>query len=95
MFTEEFLVERFGDYPLIRIDRDATARKGSLERLLARLHEAGPALFSDFIRRGRPNCGRLDRQKLEYLFGPQAGETGSAALIRVGAGACSRRPASG
>jgi len=42
---EEFLVERFGDYPLIRIDRDATARKGSLERSLARLHEAGPALL--------------------------------------------------
>ena len=46
---------------------------------------AGPALFSDFIRRGRPNCGRLDRQKLEYLFGPQAGETGSAALIPLSA----------
>jgi primosomal protein N' (replication factor Y) len=42
---EEFLAERLADYPLIRIDRDATARKGSLERLLARLHEAGPALL--------------------------------------------------
>lgn len=50
-------------------------------QLEAHAHEPGPALFSDFIQRGRPNCGRLDRQKLEYLFGPQAGETGSAALI--------------
>jgi uncharacterized protein YigA (DUF484 family) len=51
------------------------------EQLNAHAHEAGPALFSDFLARGRPNCGRLDREKLEYLFGPQAGETGSAALI--------------
>jgi uncharacterized protein YigA (DUF484 family) len=51
------------------------------DQIDAHSHEAGPALFSDFIRRGRPNCGRLDREKLEYLFGSQAGETGSAALI--------------
>jgi uncharacterized protein YigA (DUF484 family) len=51
------------------------------DQLNAHAHEPGPALFKDFIRRGRPNCGRLDQQKLEYLFGSQAGETGSAALI--------------
>jgi uncharacterized protein YigA (DUF484 family) len=55
------------------------------DQLEAHAHEAGPALFSDFIKRGRPNCGRLDRQKLEYLFGSQAGETGSAALIPLSA----------
>lgn len=55
------------------------------DQLEAHAHEAGPALFSDFIQRGRPNCGRLDKQKLEYLFGPQAGETGSAALIPLSA----------
>ena len=55
------------------------------DQLEAHAHEAGPALFSDFIKRGRPNCGRLDKQKLEYLFGPQAGETGSAALIPLSA----------
>lgn len=51
------------------------------DQLEAHAHEPGPALFRDFITRARPNCGQLDKDKLEYLFGPQAGETGSAALI--------------
>lgn len=51
------------------------------EQLEAHAHEPGPALFRDFLQRARPNCGALDKAKLEYLFGPQAGETGSAALI--------------
>jgi primosomal protein N' (replication factor Y) len=42
---EGFLSERFAAYPLIRVDRDATARKGSLEKLLARLHAADAALL--------------------------------------------------
>jgi primosomal protein N' (replication factor Y) len=42
---EGFLAERFAEYPLIRIDRDATARKGSLEELFARLHAADAALL--------------------------------------------------
>ena len=55
------------------------------DQLEAHSHEPGPALFSDFIRRGRPNCVQLDKEKLTYLFGPQAGETGSAALIPLSA----------
>jgi uncharacterized protein YigA (DUF484 family) len=51
------------------------------DQLEAHAHEPGPALFRDFLQRARPNCGRLDKAKLEYLFGSQAGETGSAALI--------------
>ncbi|MCB1784679.1 MAG: DUF484 family protein [Chromatiaceae bacterium] len=51
------------------------------DQIEAHAHEPGPALFSDFLKRARPNCGQLDKAKLEYLFGPQAGETGSAALI--------------
>ncbi len=42
---EDFLVQRFADYPLIRVDRDATARRGSLEKLLDRLHAADAALL--------------------------------------------------
>jgi primosomal protein N' (replication factor Y) len=42
---EDYLAQRFADYPLIRVDRDATARKGSLEQLLARLHAADAALL--------------------------------------------------
>lgn len=55
------------------------------DQLEAHSHEPGPALFRDFIKRGRPNCGQLDKEKLTYLFGPQAGETGSAALIPLSA----------
>ena len=51
------------------------------EQIEAHAHEPGPALFSDFLERARTNCGQLDKAQLEYLFGPQAGETGSAALI--------------
>lgn len=51
------------------------------DQLEAHAHEPGPALFRDFLQRARPSCGPLDKAKLEYLFGPQAGETGSAALI--------------
>ena len=51
------------------------------EQIEAHAHEPGPALISDFLARARPNCGQLDKAQLQYLFGPQAGETGSAALI--------------
>ena len=47
----------------------------------AHVGEAVPDLFSDFLERGRPTCGALEARQLEYLFGPLAGETGSAALI--------------
>lgn len=55
------------------------------DQIEAHAHEPGPALFGDFIRRARPNCGTLDKAQLEYLFGSQAGETGSAALIPLAA----------
>lgn len=42
---EGFLAERFAGYPLIRLDRDATARKGSLQALLDRLHAAEAAIL--------------------------------------------------
>ncbi|BAN69935.1 primosomal protein N' [endosymbiont of unidentified scaly snail isolate Monju] len=42
---EQLLAAEFPDVPLIRIDRDATARKGSLDRLLAQVHAAGAALL--------------------------------------------------
>jgi uncharacterized protein YigA (DUF484 family) len=53
------------------------------DQLEAHAHEPGPALFHDFLERARPNCGRLAKAQLEYLFGSQAGETGSAALIPI------------
>lgn len=47
--------------------------------------EAHPELdgFRDFLDAGRPRCGRLPQAQLEYLFGPQAGDVRSTALIPV------------
>ncbi len=42
---EQVLAAEFPEVPLIRIDRDATARKGSLDRLLEQVRTAGPALL--------------------------------------------------
>ncbi len=42
---EEVLRRRFPDYPLVRIDRDAASRKGSLDRLLARVKQGGAGLL--------------------------------------------------
>lgn len=53
----------------------------STEQLNAHANEPGPAMFHDFIERHRPSCGTMPAEYLEFLFGSQAGETGSAALI--------------
>jgi len=43
--VENFLAERFPGVPLIRVDRDATSRKGSLDKLLAQVHASEAALL--------------------------------------------------
>lgn len=63
-------------------DADAVEMKlFSADELAAHASEPGPAMFRDFIERERPSCGTLPAVQLEYLFGSQAGETGSVALI--------------
>jgi primosomal protein N' (replication factor Y) len=42
---EAFLAGRFPAYPLIRVDRDVTSRKGSLERKLRQIRETDAALL--------------------------------------------------
>ncbi len=42
---EQVLGRRFADFPLVRIDRDATSRKGSLDVLLARVKKGGAGLL--------------------------------------------------
>jgi primosomal protein N' (replication factor Y) len=42
---EEYVQSIFPDHAVIRIDRDATRRKGSLEASLARIQTGGPALL--------------------------------------------------
>ena len=43
--------------------------------------QAVPMLFDDFMKKGKPRCGALKREQLQYLFGSLAAETGSVALI--------------
>jgi primosomal protein N' (replication factor Y) len=42
---EETITEIFPDVPVIRIDRDSTRRKGSLDRSLERVHESDAAIL--------------------------------------------------
>ncbi len=39
--------------------------------------------FREFLDVGRPRCGRLPRAQLDYLFGPQAADVRSTALIPI------------
>ena len=43
--VSDYLQTQFPDIPLLRIDRDATSRKGSLEALLAQVHQTKAALL--------------------------------------------------
>ncbi|TVQ30457.1 MAG: DUF484 family protein [Wenzhouxiangella sp.] len=56
---------------------------GALERV-SRHPDSRPDWFDKLIDRERIECGRLTRAKLEWLFGEQAENVGSAALVPVG-----------
>lgn len=43
--VEEYLGELFADTPVIRIDRDSTRRKGSLEQILERVQDGGSGIL--------------------------------------------------
>jgi len=49
----------------------------------ARISEAGLAIFRKFMHTDKPTCGPLSGDKLKVLFGDQAGDEGSAALIPI------------
>jgi hypothetical protein len=53
------------------------------ENMEKAVNEGQPAslMFADFLQHGKPKCGVLNKEQLEYLFGSLAAETGSAALI--------------
>jgi len=42
------------------------------------------ALFNDFIKNNTPICGRLQKQKLEYIFAAKADKIGSSILLPIG-----------
>ncbi len=52
-------------------------------RRLAR-KSSGLELFQSFLNTGRPRCGRVKGTKREFLFGGEAGDIQSAALIPLG-----------
>lgn len=41
----------------------------------------GPLLFEDFMQKGKPRCGALHKEQMQYLFHDKASETGSVAII--------------
>ncbi|MAL99521.1 MAG: primosomal protein N' [Alteromonadaceae bacterium] len=43
--TEDVLTQALPDYPIIRIDRDSTRKKGSLDGMLAAIHEGKPCVL--------------------------------------------------
>lgn len=43
--TEEHLLERFPDFPVLRIDRDTMSRKQAMQTMLARIHSGEPCLL--------------------------------------------------
>jgi len=80
----EELLNTLQDELRAQFDADAVELKlFSLKELEAHANEPGLAVFQDFLETDRPSCGQLDTEKLESLFGSQAGETGSAALIPI------------
>lgn len=55
----------------------------SADELDAHANEFGPAMFRDFLAQGYPTCGQLPARQLDYLFGSQAADTVSVALIPI------------
>ena len=43
--AEEVLQQHFPDYPVLRIDRDSTRRKGSMEAMLDNIHQGKPMIM--------------------------------------------------
>lgn len=68
-----------------RFNADAVELKLFSTRELeeAQVSESGLALFRTFMNIDKPTCGPLKADKLKTLFGNQAGEEGSAALIPI------------
>ncbi len=43
--TEDFLCHRFPKTPVLRIDRDSTARKNAMSQLMAQIHTGKPCIM--------------------------------------------------
>lgn len=67
------------------LDADAVELKlFSQDELNAHADEAeGPALLRNLLQQKQPSCGQLSKPQLEYIFGREAVETGSVAILPV------------
>ncbi|WP_456378526.1 DUF484 family protein [Thiolapillus sp.] len=83
--TREDILATLQDELRERFNADAVELKLFSTRELeeAQVSESGLALFHTFMDTDRPTCGPLKADKLKTLFGEQAGEEGSAALIPI------------
>ena len=43
--TEDLLTERFADFPVVRVDRDSTQRKGSIQSILDQVNSGAPCIL--------------------------------------------------
>ena len=41
-------------------------------------------VFEEYIRKGKPICGRLKKSKLQFIFGKQADKIGSSVILPIG-----------
>ncbi|MCF6289138.1 MAG: DUF484 family protein [Proteobacteria bacterium] len=46
--------------------------------------EAFASIFADFIKNNAPICGRLKKDKLEFIFGQRAEKIGSTVILPIG-----------
>ncbi|ROR34408.1 DUF484 family protein [Inmirania thermothiophila] len=70
---------------LVLFDADAAALPDGA-RAVARDDPELERRFGNFLGLGKPLCGRLTREQLEFLFAEAAGEVASAALVPLCAG---------
>ena len=68
-----------------RFNADAVSLKLFTHDQLEEAHisQSGMAVFHSFMDNDQPTCGALKADKLKILFGEEAGEQGSAALIPI------------
>ena len=80
VLRSRFLAE---EVAIVLFEGDAAQLRATPARRVAR-DEPALAHFTNFMKTGRPHCGRLRPPQLEFLFGAKAGEVGSCALVALG-----------
>lgn len=74
---------------LVLFDFSLADEFGDENRFLRLIERSDPAVspFKTFLQRGTPRCGKIRDSQRAFLFGPDAEEVGSAALIPLGVNA--------